>query len=41
MDGDRERFLEAGCDEYMSKPIGYKEFLQMIESLMAGSADGE
>ncbi|MEE9542817.1 MAG: response regulator [Thermodesulfobacteriota bacterium] len=39
MDGDRERFLQAGCDEYMSKPIGYKEFLKMIDSFKAGSKD--
>lgn len=41
MDGDRERFLEAGCDEYMAKPIRYKEFLRMIETFKAGSEDGK
>ncbi len=41
MDGDRERFLEAGCDEYMAKPIRYKEFLKMIETFNAGRGDGK
>ncbi|MBE9532293.1 MAG: response regulator [Proteobacteria bacterium] len=41
MDGDRERFLKAGCDGYMAKPINYKEFLKMIESYKSGSDNGE
>jgi two-component system cell cycle response regulator DivK len=31
MRGDRDRFLEAGCDEYISKPIDMKTFLATIE----------
>lgn len=41
MDGDRERFLEAGCVEYISKPINYKEFLKMVGSFKTGAMDGE
>ncbi len=41
MDGDKERFLEAGCDGYMSKPIGYKDFLKLIDTFKTGSVDGE
>jgi CheY-like chemotaxis protein len=31
MRGDRDRFLEAGCDGYLSKPIDVKTFLASIE----------
>lgn len=31
MQGDRERFLEAGCDDYLSKPIQIQELLTMVE----------
>lgn len=41
MDGDRESYLLAGCDEYMSKPINYKDFLKMVGSFKTGSRDGE
>jgi CheY-like chemotaxis protein len=30
MEGDRERCLEAGMDEYISKPISVKELLALI-----------
>ncbi len=30
MKGDRERIIEAGCDDYVSKPINYKEFLATV-----------
>jgi CheY-like chemotaxis protein len=30
MRGDRDRFLEAGCDGYLSKPIDVKAFLTSI-----------
>jgi two-component system, cell cycle response regulator DivK len=35
MRGDRDRFLEAGCDGYISKPIDVKTFLTSIRSYLA------
>jgi PAS domain S-box-containing protein len=37
MPGDRERCLEAGADEYMSKPVGLKILKQTIENLIHAS----
>ena len=31
MRGDKDRFLDAGCDGYISKPIDVKTFLSSIE----------
>jgi len=41
MRGDRERFLEAGCDDYLSKPIHVIELIKMVENyyLAPGSSD--
>jgi two-component system cell cycle response regulator DivK len=30
MFGDRERFLDAGCDGYLAKPISKKELLETV-----------
>lgn len=38
MSGDRERCLEAGMDEYLSKPARLKELAQLIERLLNTSA---
>jgi PAS domain S-box-containing protein len=29
--GDREKALEAGCDDYMAKPLSLKEFLELVK----------
>ena len=34
MKGDREKFIEAGCDAYLSKPINTREFPKMIAELL-------
>ena len=34
MRGDKDRFLEAGCDGYISKPIDVKTFLSSIEGFV-------
>jgi CheY-like chemotaxis protein len=31
MQGDRERFLSHGCDDYLSKPIRVRELLAKID----------
>jgi two-component system cell cycle response regulator DivK len=32
MKGDEERIRAAGCDGYIAKPVGYREFLALISS---------
>lgn len=34
MAGDREKTLEAGCDEYDTKPIEFKRLLGKIDDLI-------
>ncbi len=34
MPGDRERFLEAGCDGYLSKPITRSELISLVEQFI-------
>ncbi|MDM0044070.1 response regulator [Variovorax dokdonensis] len=34
MSGDRERALEAGCDEFDTKPIEFERLLGKIEALL-------
>jgi CheY-like chemotaxis protein len=34
MRGDKDRFLEAGCDGYISKPIDVKTFIRSIEQYL-------
>jgi two-component system, cell cycle response regulator DivK len=35
MAGDRERAIEAGCDDYDTKPIEFARLLSKIQSLLA------
>jgi len=38
MSGDRERALEAGCDDYDTKPIELARLLEKIESMLNRTA---
>ena len=39
MQGDRERFLDAGFDGYISKPVDVVEFVKTVNKHCAGSHD--
>lgn len=41
MKGDRERFLDAGCDGYIEKPIRYQVFLAELNRILPPSPEGE
>ncbi|MEM0955237.1 MAG: response regulator [Pseudomonadota bacterium] len=38
MGEDRQRAMEAGCDDYATKPIDFPELLRKIDSLMASKS---
>jgi two-component system cell cycle response regulator DivK len=38
MAGDREKALEAGCDEYDTKPVEMPRLLEKIQSMLEASA---
>jgi two-component system cell cycle response regulator DivK len=37
MKGDEERIRAAGCDGYIAKPMGYKEFLAAISAQLTAA----
>jgi two-component system cell cycle response regulator DivK len=39
MAGDREKVIEAGCDEYDTKPVELPRLLQKIEVLLARAGE--
>lgn len=36
MKGDRERAMDAGCDDYVTKPLDFDHFMQLINSHLSG-----
>jgi len=41
MEGAREMVLAAGCDDYMSKPIDVRRFLDRVRGWMEAGRTGE
>ncbi len=39
MRGDKDRFLQAGCDGYISKPIDVKTFIPSIQQFLGNEAE--
>lgn len=38
MSGDRQKALDAGCDEYHPKPVQFAQLLLQIDSLLASAS---
>jgi CheY-like chemotaxis protein len=34
MEGDREKVIAAGCDEYISKPVNTRQFPQLVAEML-------
>ncbi len=41
MEGDRERAIEAGCDDYDTKPVDFTRLLAKIEALLSRAFDAQ
>jgi DNA-binding response OmpR family regulator len=39
MAGDREKVIEAGCDDYDTKPVELPRLLEKIEALLARAGE--
>jgi CheY-like chemotaxis protein len=39
MAGDREKVIQAGCDDYDTKPVELTRLLQKIEALLARASE--
>jgi two-component system cell cycle response regulator DivK len=40
MEGDREKIIAAGCDEYISKPVNTRQFPQLVAEMLWAGDDG-
>jgi len=40
MAGDREKALEAGCDDYDTKPVEFARLLAKVQALLGGNGHG-
>jgi CheY-like chemotaxis protein len=41
MEGDYQRAIEAGCDDFITKPIGIDNILSLIKSYCSGNGKNE
>ncbi len=39
MEGDREKIISAGCDEYISKPVKPRQFPQLVAEMLRLGGD--